>query len=348
MLDHAHPRRRAGDRERDRHRAHRVAQLGRRALGVGRLAPVLERQRDRERLEVVEQREVGDVAGGDRAAIEQPVGARAVQRGHHEHVLGRDALGHRDPAHLVDVALAVEEVRLAVVGAERAVVRPVLAHHRQQVAQVARVGGLADQHPHAAPALLQRLGGGERLVVGGDARGDVRVQRRAGHARRVPVDVRRDHPREHVRIARDDAREVHHLGHAERARMAQDLRASRPGPSGPQGDSKSDAGTHDGAITNTSSGSPSVAPSSQSHALDAGHVGDLVRVADDRGRAARHDRARELRGGQLRRLEVHVRVDEARHEVAPRGVDPLAARRRRRRPRSARPRSRRRRRATRA
>ena len=36
------------------------------------------------------------------------------------------------------------------------------------------------------------------------------------------------------------------------------------GPSGPRGDSKSLAGTHDGAITNTSSGSPSVAPSSQS------------------------------------------------------------------------------------
>ena len=36
------------------------------------------------------------------------------------------------------------------------------------------------------------------------------------------------------------------------------------GPSGPRGDSKSDAGTHDGAITKTSSGSPSVAASSQS------------------------------------------------------------------------------------
>ena len=62
----------------------------------------------------------------------------------------------------------VEEVRLAVVGAERAVLRPVLAHHRQQRAQVARVGRLADQHPHAAPALLQRLRRGERLVVGAD------------------------------------------------------------------------------------------------------------------------------------------------------------------------------------
>ena len=55
------------------------------------------------------------------------------------------------------------------------------------------------------------------------------------------------------------------------------------------------AGTHDGAITNTSSGRPSVGVEHPLDALDAGHVGDLVRVADDRGRPARHDRARELR-----------------------------------------------------
>ena len=202
--------------------AHRVAQRGGRRRRVLRLAPALEHPRDGERLEVVEQRDVGDVAGGDRPAIEQLVRPRAVQRGHHEHVLGGDALGHRDPAHLVDMPLAVEEVRLAVVGAERAVVRPVLAHQRQQVAQVAGVGGLADQHPHPAPALLQRLRRGERLVVGRDPGRDVRVQRSPRHARGVPVDVRRDDPRQHVRIAGDDPREVHHLGHAQRPRMAQD------------------------------------------------------------------------------------------------------------------------------
>ena len=151
------------------------------------------------------------------------MGARAVQRGHHQHVLGRHALLDGDPAHLVDVALAVEEIRLAVVGAERAVVRAVLAHHRQQRAQVAGVGGLADQHPHAAAALLQRLLGGERLVVGRDSGRHVCVQRRAHDPGRVPVDVRGDHPLEHVRIAGDDAGEIHHLGHAERPGVEQDL-----------------------------------------------------------------------------------------------------------------------------
>ena len=48
------------------------------------------------------------------------------------------------------------------------------------------------------------------------------------------------------------------------------------------------------------------------HAVDAEHVGDLVRVADDRRRPARHHRARELGGRELGRLDVDVGVDEAR------------------------------------
>ena len=275
------------------------------------------------------------------------MGARAVQRGHHEHVLGRDALCDGDPAHLVDVALAVEEVGLAVVGAERAVVRAVLAHHRQQRAQVARVGRLADQHPHAAAALRQRLLGRERLVVGGDPGGDVGVQSRADHARRVPVDMRRDHPREHVRVAGDDAREVHHLGHAERPRMAQDLRASRPARAARPATRSPTPGTHDGAITNTSSGSPSVAPSSHSTpstpATLAISCGSQTTAVVPRGTTARANCDR----GELRRLEVDVGVDEARHQVLARRVDPRRRPRRTRRRRSARRRSRRRRRATR-
>jgi hypothetical protein len=61
------------------------------------------------------------------------------------------------------------------------------------------------------------------------------------------------------------------------------------------------------------------------HAGDAEHVGDLVRIADDGGRAARDDGARELGRHQLGRLQVHVRVDEAGHEEAAGAVDPLAA-----------------------
>ena len=317
--------------------------------GYDRLAPVLEHQRGAEVDEVVEQREVGDVAGRDRAAVEQPVRPRAVQRGHHEHVLGRHALGHRDPAHLVDVALAVEEVRLAVVGAERAVVRPVLAHHRQQRAQVAGVGGLADQHPHPAPALLQRLRGGERLVVGGDAR---RRRRRPARAPITPgacpstcgATIRASTsgspamtPGKFIISATPSARGC-----------SQDLRASRPGPSGPHGRLEVRRRNARRRHHEDVQRQPVGGAEQPVDALDAGDVGDLVRVADDRGRPARHDGPRELAGRELGRLEVHVRVDEAGDEELPAPVDPLAAVVGADARRSARRRSRRRRRATRA
>ena len=59
-----------------------------------------------------------------------------------------------------------------------------------------------------------------RLVVGLDAGGEVRVERRTADARAVAVDAQptgRGDPRQHLRIAGDHAREVHDLGDAERA-----------------------------------------------------------------------------------------------------------------------------------
>ena len=58
-------------------------------------------------------------------------------------------------------------------------------------------------------------------------------------------------------------------------------------------------------------------------AVGAEDVGDLVRVGDDRGRPEREHEARELVDEELHRLEVHVRVDEAGHDVAPRRIDRL-------------------------
>ena len=48
---------------------------------------------------------------------------------------------------------------------------------------------------------------------------------------------------------------------------------------------------------------------------DAEHVGELVRIADRRRRAAREHRALEALRNEQRALEVDVRVDEARHDV---------------------------------
>ena len=60
------------------------------------------------------------------------------------------------------------------------------------------------------------------------------------------------------------------------------------------------------------------------HAVDAEDVRDLVRIGDDSGRSEREDEPRELVDHELHRLEVHVRVDEAGHDEAPRRVERLA------------------------
>ena len=60
-------------------------------------------------------------------------------------------------------------------------------------------------------------------------------------------------------------------------------------------------------------------------AVGAEHVRDLVRVGDDRGRAERQHEARELGREQLRGLEMHVRVDEPRHDVGAVRIERLGA-----------------------
>ena len=49
-----------------------------------------------------------------------------------------------------------------------------------------------------------------------------------------------------------------------------------------------------------------------------------MRIGHDRGRPKREHEARELVNEQLDCFEVHVRVDEARHDVAPGGVQHVA------------------------
>ena len=60
-------------------------------------------------------------------------------------------------------------------------------------------------------------------------------------------------------------------------------------------------------------------------AVGAEHVGQLVRVADDGGRAAGDDDAGELGRQQLGGLDMHVRVDQAGDDEAAAGVHALAA-----------------------
>ncbi len=60
------------------------------------------------------------------------------------------------------------------------------------------------------------------------------------------------------------------------------------------------------------------------NAVGAEHVRDLMRIGDDRCRPEREHEPCELVDEQLRRLEVHVRVDEAGHHPAAACVERLA------------------------
>ena len=78
-------------------------------------------------------------------------------------------------------------------------------------------------------------------------------------------------------------------------------------------------------MNQTSSGIRPQTSSSQCTPSRAEHVRDLVRVGDDGGRPERQHEPGELVDEELRRLEVHVGVDEPRDDEAAGGVERLAA-----------------------
>ena len=164
-------------------------------------------------------------------------------------------------------------------------------------------------------------------MVGADPRRRVGVERAADEAGRVAVGVRGAADlelREHLRVARDDAGEVHHLRHAQRPPAAQDrLHVARRqrAPRRLEAARRHARGRHhvDGQRQALGGVEHPV------HAVGAEHVGDLVRVAHDRRRAVGEHRARELGGRELGGLDVHVRVDEPGHQVGAVGGQPLAA-----------------------
>ena len=140
---------------------------------------------------------------------------RRVSRGHDDRVLGRDPGLDRDPHHPVHVPGVGDVLRVAVVGAERDPAGPELLHERQQRAEVPRHRRLADEQPHPGAEPLPAFLDGQRLVVGADPGGRVRLELLAEQPGRVAVDVSgalEGELLELARGARDDAREVHHLG----------------------------------------------------------------------------------------------------------------------------------------
>ena len=112
---------------------------------------------------------------------------------------------------------------------------PSSCDERQEVEQVPRHRGLADEEPHAGAEPLAPLLDRQRLVVGLDARRGVRLQLLPEDARGVAVDVLGALERELLELGRrtrDDAGEVHHLREPEHAPPPHAATRGRPGRAG--------------------------------------------------------------------------------------------------------------------
>ena len=218
------------DREvlaRDRRDPHRLPHPLRhvRPLDLADRTAALQHEVGTEALQIREHEQIGLVAGSDRAEVAQSVPECRVQRREHDSVLGSDPGLDRLTHHAVDVSVVDDVVGIAVVRAERHQRRPELLGERDERVQVARHRGLADQEPDGGAQPLAALLERERLVVGADPGGGVRVQLLADDAGCMPVDVLRAMEaqlRQLALVAGDDAGEVHHLREAEHAPPAQE------------------------------------------------------------------------------------------------------------------------------
>ena len=309
--------------------AHRVLDpLGHlHALDLAERKAALEHGVRHEALEVGQQEQVGLIAGCDRAQVREAVPGGRVEGRHHERILGRDPGGDGVAHHRVDVAVLGDVLGLAVVGAEGDPAGAVLPGKRKQGVQVPRSRGLADQEPHPCAQPLSALLDRERLVVGTDPGRGVGVQRPARHAGRVPVHVLGSGQCELgqlVRVAGDDAGKVHHLGEADHPAPAQQALEIAGRERSPRRLELRRGHARGGHEVDVQWKRPADVEQPVD-AVGAEHVGDLVRIDDDGGRAERQHEPRELVHEQLRRLEVHVRVDEAGHDETAGGVQRLGA-----------------------
>ena len=287
----------------------------------------LQHELGHEALEVSEDEEVGDVPGRDGAVPGQAVPLGRMQRRHEDRVRGLDPERDGVADHPVHVAVVGDVLGIAVVGAEGDPPGAVLRDERKERFEVSRHRRLADQEPHPGAKALAPLLHREGLVVRADPGRRVRLEGLAEDSRRVTVDVLGSVERELLELGRipgDDPGEVHHLGQAEDAapphqRLEVARRERPPGGLERRG---GDARRRHEEDLELEAGRRVVQPVD---AVAAEDVRDLVRVGDDRGRPEREDEARELVDEELHRLEVHVRVDEAGHDEAPRRVDRLLA-----------------------
>ena len=205
---------------------------------------------------------------------------------------------------------------------------PNSSHQRQQRVQVAGARRLADQQPHARPQPLAAL------LRAWSPRGPIRSRRRrrpaaGGRARPGRGRRRAPLPPGPASRARPDRRRSRPGSSSSRPGPARCRRRSRPSRSpvvsARRGDSNRDAGTHDGAMKNTSSGRSAQASASQCTPSVPSTFAISWGSATTDGGAERQHQLRELVHQQQRGLEVQVRIDQAGDDVSPACVERLAA-----------------------
>ena len=181
-----------------------------------------------------------------------------------------------------------------------------------------------DRQPR--PQLLQTIGLGEDLVVGGHPRREVRLQHGAGQAGRV---ARHElaavetggHDVDHAIGAAEHPEHVHHLGQATDLFPREHLDHLGPEQVG-AGELETRLRRHTRRrLHDEPNRQPATRLDGIAHAGHARDVRELVRIDEHRRRTARADGFRVRAGRQHRRLEMHVHVDEPGSEEATFAVD---------------------------
>ena len=241
-----------------------------------------------------------------------------VERGGFQHVKHVVTQCDGTANHDIDMTL-YQLVGVLVVGTEHQLVG-VGRHQRDEGFEILCCAAFADEDLHAEADFLQGAFEAETLVVGGDARAHIFLQVDTRHCGGMSVDgfvvfLRGGNLAHQFGVVVDDAGVVHHLrevidvgrghqffdvvginGEARRLEIRRRHTARR---------TEEELERHFLAVVDH-----------VADALLAQHIGDFVRVADGGHRAMARSQPSKFRRHEHRALDVHMRIDEARHDVS--------------------------------
>ena len=272
-------------------------------------------------LEIINDNEIGQIAGGDGAAvIEQEVAGGGVAGG----LYGDDGVNAQRNGlfhDVVDMTLFQEVVGVLVVSAEHAAIHILAAQQGDKCLQIAGGGALADHDELAALQLGQSVIQIGALVVGVHAGGYVGVEVVAAEAGGVAVDLlvvrlRGDDLFHYLGVAVHGAHKVHHFGKTLYAGVViegVDGAVIQHGAGFVQRRGGYAGGQHEAHVHRQ-------ILRGLEHVLDAvgAHdVGDLVGVGDDGGGAVGQNGLGKLRRADQRAFQMDMGIQKAgQHELA--------------------------------